>query len=246
MGNPITWFEISVPEPDQNAKFYSELFGWHTDSVPGDQPYILIDTHSGKGINGGIGKTQEGQPPSSTVYVEGPDIQALLDKAERLGTKTIVPVTEIPDMATFALVADPWGVVLGLVKGEGEVKISDGDNPPMDWVEIGTPEPQKAWDLYRELFGWKIEGSEIPGGQGFHGQIDTGGPGARGGIGSSPDGKPRVTLYAAVDDLQKYLERAEALGAKTIMEPMKVDEHTSIALFGDPQGVLFGLYSYQQ
>ena len=79
----------------------------------------------------------------------------------------------------------------------------------------------------------------------LHGAIDTGGAGARGGIGSTPDGQPHVTIYALVDDLQKYLERAESLGGKTIMQPMQVDEHTHIAVFVDPQATTFGLYSYQ-
>ena len=77
MGNPVTWFEVNGPEPEQTAKFYSEVFGWHTETVPGN--YILIDTHSGAGMNGGIGQTREGQPPHSVFFVENPDIQKLLD-----------------------------------------------------------------------------------------------------------------------------------------------------------------------
>jgi len=46
MGNPVTWFEINGPQPEQTAKFYAELFGWETQPVPGG--YILIDTHAGR------------------------------------------------------------------------------------------------------------------------------------------------------------------------------------------------------
>ena len=245
MANPITWFEINGPEPDQTAKFYSEVFGWHTQSMP-ESNYVLIDTHAGSGINGGIGQIREGQAPHSVFYAENPDIQALLDKAEKLGAKTVAPVTEIPDMVTFAQFTDPFGNLIGLVKGPGEVKISDGKNPAVDWVEISVAEPKKAWDFYNKLFGWKIEEGSAPEGQGFlHGSIDTGGPGARGGIGSSPDGQPQVTIYAAVDDIQKYLDRAENLGAKTVMPPTQVDPHTHISIFVDPQGTSFGLYRYQ-
>ncbi len=243
MGNPITWFEVNGAEPEQTAKFYSEVFGWHTEAVPGN--YILIDTHAGKGINGGFGETREGQPPHTAFYVEDPDIQKVLDKAEKLGGKTMVPVTEVPDMVTFAQFTDPFGNLVGLVKGEGDVKVSEGSNPAVDWIEIVCTEPKKAWDFYKKLFGWKIEGGPGPEGQGLHGSIDTGAQGARGGIGSSPDGQPHMTLYAAVDDLKKYLDRAENLGGKTIMQPMQVDPKTHIALFLDPQGTTFGLYRNQ-
>jgi len=245
MGNAVTWFEVNGPDPDQTAKFYAELFGWHTDPIPG-QDYVLIDTHAGSGINGGFAKTREGQAQASVFYAEGPDIQALLDKAESLGGKTVVPVTVVPDMVTFAQFLDPFGNTIGLAQGDGSVRVSEGDNPPVDWFEMSCSEPEKAWDFYRQLFGWEITAGSPQEGQGFvHGSVDTGGAGARGGIGTSPDGQPRVTMYAAVDDLQKYLERAESLGAKTVMPSTQVDEHTWIAVFVDPAGTTFGLYNYE-
>ena len=243
MGNPVTWFEILGPDPAQTANFYGELFGWHTETVEGG--YILIDTHSGRGSNGGIGTPHPNGQPGSIFYAQGSDIQALLDKAESLGGKTVMPVTEVGDMVTYATFNDPWGNLVGLMKGdEGDPGVSAGDNPPVDWFELSCAEPQKAWDFYETLFGWTIErdmGGE--GGGPVHASIDTGGGGARGGIGSSPDGKPHVEMYAAVEDVAKYLEIAESLGGKSAMPPMKVDEHTEIAMFTDPQGTTFGLYS---
>ena len=156
------------------------------------------------------------------------------------------PVTEIPEMVTYATFVDPWGSKVGLIKGdETGAPVSSGDNPPVDWIELSSTEPQKAWDFYRELFGWTITSDMSgEGGGPLHGSVDTGaGAGARGGIGSSRDGKPHVDLYAPVDDLAKYLERAEGMGATTVMPAMKVDEHTEIAMFTDPQGTTFGLYA---
>jgi uncharacterized protein len=242
MGNPVTWFELNGPEPERTSKFYSELFGWHMDTVEGG--YILIDTHSGSGVNGGIGLTREGHAPHGIFYAEDPDIQAVLDKAESLGAKTVVPVTEIPEMVTFAQFLDPFGNLIGLVKGDGSTRISEGGNPPVDWFELSCTEPLGAWDFYRELFGWKVEGSE--GGEFVHGSVDQSTSGIPGGIGGTPDGQPHVVMYAPVDDLTKYLERAESLGGAVVMQPMKVDDHTEIAVFADPQGTTFGMYTYRQ
>jgi predicted enzyme related to lactoylglutathione lyase len=243
MGNPVTWFELNGPEPEQTAKFYSEIFGWHVDWMA-DSNYGLIDTHAGSGINGGFGKTQPGQPPASVFYAEDPNIQRLLDEAESLGAKTVMPVTEVPDMVTFAMFADPFGNVVGLVQGPGEVKISEGDNPPVDWFQLACTEPEKAWDFYRKLFEWTIEGGPAGDG-GMHANVATGGPGAQGGISSTPTGQPHVMLYPRVDNLQEYLDRAESLGGKTTTPPMAVDEHTSIASFQDPQGTGLGLYTFK-
>jgi uncharacterized protein len=241
MGDPVTWFEFIGPDPDGTAKFYGELFGWHTEAIP-DGTYTLIDTHAGSGINGGLASPRGDEAPYSVFYAENPDIQAVLDKAEGLGAKTVLPVTEAMGV-TFAQFVDPFGNLIGLAQGDGSVRVSEGDHVPVDWFELSSPQPEKAWDFYRELFGWNVKPDS---GEGFaHASIDTGG-GIRGGIGSSPDGQPRTTMYAAVDDLQKYLERAETLGAIVVMPPTQVDEHTKIAVFTDPQGTAFGMYAYQE
>jgi hypothetical protein len=44
------------------------------------------------------------------------DLQGYLDKAEQSGGRTVVPVTEIPNMVTFAQFADPEGNVVGIVE----------------------------------------------------------------------------------------------------------------------------------
>ena len=241
MANPVTWFEIIGPQPERAARFYAELFGWHVEAAEGG--YNVIDTHAGSGINGGFGMTQKGQEPHAVFYAQSPDIDMLLAKAGSMGGTVVTPVREIPDMVTYATFTDPWGNLVGLIKGEeADIgRVSPGDNPPVDWFELACSEPEKAWEFYRELFGWTIEGSS---GEGMvHGGVREGSGAARGGIGSSRDGKPRVDMYALVDDLAKYLERAEALGATTVMPPMKVDEGTTIAMFTDPQGSTFGLYA---
>jgi len=242
MGNAITWFEIVGPEPEETADFYSELFGWHTETAEGD--YILIDTHSGQGMNGGIVAPPPKGTPGSIVYVQGSDLQAMLDRAESLGATTRMPVTEMA-MVTFALFTDPWGNRIGLMQGDGDAPVSAGDNPSVDWIEIGCAEPEKAFDFYRDLFGWTME-SDMTGENGgpIHSSFSTGsGGGARGGIGSSRDGEPHVDIYAHVDDVAKYLELAEGLDATIVMPAMKVDEETEIGMFTDPQGGTFGLYS---
>ena len=55
-------------------------------------------------------------PAQVTFYVLVDDIQAYLDKAERLDGKTIAPITESPNVVTFALFADLEGNTIGLVK----------------------------------------------------------------------------------------------------------------------------------
>ena len=242
MGNPIAWFELVGAKPEQTATFYSELFGWHTETD--ESGYILLDTHSGRGMNGGITAPPPNGTPGSIFYVQGPDVQAMLDEAESLGGTTRMPVTEM-EMVTFALFTDPWGNRVGLMKGEGDAPVSAGGNPTVDWVEIGCSEPEKAMDFYTKLFGWTFHG-DMSGEDGgpVHASFETGANGgARGGVGSSRDGEPHVDIYSNVDDVTKYLERADGLGGTIVMPAMKVDDETELGMFTDPQGGTFGLYS---
>ena len=89
MGNAVVHFEIGGPDDAPLVAFYGELFGWKLRPFEGGG-YTLIDTNGGGGINGGIGKSQTGEP-WSTFYVEADDLQAVLDKAESLGAKTAMP-----------------------------------------------------------------------------------------------------------------------------------------------------------
>ena len=116
MGSPVVHFEINGRDSKKLAGFYASIFGWKIDAS-NPMSYGLVDTDAGgNGINGGIGQSDHGN--QVTFYVEVPDPQAALNQIESMGGRTIVPVTEIPDMVTFAQFADPEGNVVGLVKSE--------------------------------------------------------------------------------------------------------------------------------
>jgi predicted enzyme related to lactoylglutathione lyase len=115
MGQPVVHFEIYGKDEKKLQQFYSELLGWKVDA---NNPvnYGLVDTGGGRGINGGIAHSEPGTP-SVTIYIEVDDLQAYLDKAVKMGSRILVPVTEIPGMVTYALFSDPEGNAVGLVKG---------------------------------------------------------------------------------------------------------------------------------
>ena len=114
MGKPVVHFEIHGKDRIQAQQFYQSLFDWKIDD---DNPfnYGMVETGGEGGINGGISGPQEGT--RVMVYVQVDDPQAYLDKAENLGGKTIMPVTEIPNAVTLAQFVDPDGNRVGLVKG---------------------------------------------------------------------------------------------------------------------------------
>jgi uncharacterized protein len=246
MGNAVVHFEIGGPDDAPLVTFYGELFGWQLQPFEGGG-YTMIDTNGGGGINGGIGKSQTGEP-WSTFYVEADDLQAVLDRAESLGGQTVMPITDFGGAVTIAMFNDPDGLLVGLVKAadpaQGEApRPSAGTGEPVDWFEVLGSDPGRTQRFYTELFGWTVSGGES-GAPPSYGMAATGARhGIQGGLGSSTEAR-WATIYASVADVEQTLAKAESLGGSRIYGPMAVDDHMQTGAFRDPAGNVFGVYHH--
>lgn len=245
MGNPVVHFELNGPDGQALAAFYSQLFGWHVQEVPG-AGYWVIDTHAGTGINGGIGQTSDGGA-YGTFYVESDQPEALLEQAEKAGAKVIVPITETP-MVTYGQFADPDGNIVGIVKAaEGEAPgVSSGSNPPVDWFEVLGTDAERTQRFYRDAFGWNIADSDFAGYRLVEHEHDDEGRDVTigGGIGAG-DGPTWATVYAKVPAVEASLQRAEELGGKRLYGPNEPMPDMKAGAFTDPAGNAFGVYQGQ-
>ncbi len=104
MPHPIIWFEVIGQDSNALSKFYGDLFGWRID--PGPEGYFMATT-DGDQPSGGIGADPSGGTGHVTFYAAADDLQGMLDKAERLGGKTVMPPTEPMEGTRVALFSDP-------------------------------------------------------------------------------------------------------------------------------------------
>lgn len=239
MGNPVVHFEIMGTDGQALGAFYSSVLGWTVQDVP-EMQYELVDTQSTEGIAGGIGTTEPGRT-GVTFYIAVPDTDEALRRIETAGGQTAMPTMEVPGVVTFAIFRDPWGNLVGLVKDETgqELERVDAGGAPVAWFELLGPDGKSLREFYARQFGWGFKTDES-----FdYGEADTNsGKGIPGGVGTHPEGRTAVTVYARVDDLVLTLKAAEAEGGHVVMEPMSVPGGTQIAQFADPQGNVFGLF----
>jgi len=107
---------------------------------------------------------------------------------------------------------------------------------PVIHFEITGKDAQKLGTYYSGLFGWKVDANNPMN----YGLVDTGVEGGIGG-GIGQGDEHLVTFYVAVDDPQKYLDRAVQLGGKVVVPVTIIPGMVTMAQFADPEGHVIGL-----
>ena len=120
MGQPVIHFEIIGRDGSAAREYYAELFGWEFDA---DNPmnYGLVAREAnvngdGIGIGGGVGQGPDGYDGHVTFYVEVPDVEGALAKAENLGGNRVMGPETIQDGVEIGLFNDPEGHLVGVVR----------------------------------------------------------------------------------------------------------------------------------
>ena len=121
MGQPVVHFEVVGKDGDKLQGYYGELFGWQVESN-NPMNYGLVDREAnvnseGIGVGGGIGQGPEGYEGHVTFYVEVPDVEEALAKAESLGGTRVMGPEKIMEGVELGQFTDPEGNLIGLIKG---------------------------------------------------------------------------------------------------------------------------------
>ncbi len=121
MGQPVVHFEVMGRDAAKLHSYYGELFGWEIDANnPMKYGVIPRDGNTntdGVGIGGGVGTAPEGYDGHVTFYVEVPDVEAALAKAEELGGSRMMGPDEVMGSLVIGLFRDPEGHTVGVVSG---------------------------------------------------------------------------------------------------------------------------------
>ena len=120
MGQPVVHFEVIGKDGDKLKSYYSELFGWEFNSDnPMNYGVVQRDGNTnadGAGIGGGVSAGPEGYEGHVTFYIEVPDVEASLVKAESLGGSRVMGPDEVMEGLVLGLFNDPEGHLIGVVK----------------------------------------------------------------------------------------------------------------------------------
>jgi predicted enzyme related to lactoylglutathione lyase len=113
------WNELWTPDAKKALAFYEGVFGYTHDAMDmGPQgTYYLLKGRDGA-MRGGLMQSQEKKtPPMWLPYVRVADCDASAEKAKQLGAQVVHPPTDIPDVGRFAVLIDPQGAAIAVIKG---------------------------------------------------------------------------------------------------------------------------------
>ncbi len=231
--------------------FYKQALGWGTEQWGDDaaKGYTMWTTKQGP-IGGVMLLPEEakkmGAPPHWLAYIGTEDVDATLKHATELGAKVYVPVTQIPKVGRFAVLADPQGAVFAIFT-------SDNPMPPHDmsgagemcWHELYTTDPVAGLTFYSTLFGWqKTTQMDMGPDMGIY-QMYGQGDKTYGGIMKKPaqmQAPSAWLFYTSVDSVDHAINRINELGGKITMGPHDVPTGGRIAMAIDPQGAAFAVH----
>ena len=114
----IVYFEIFCDEEERARKFYSQLFGWKVERIPGTK-YCNITTQEGSA--GGL--TRRFNPHQKIINYFGVlSVREASSKVEALGGRVLVPKMAVPRAGYYALCMDSENNLFGLWEEDPEAE----------------------------------------------------------------------------------------------------------------------------
>jgi len=248
------WYELMTADPEGAKAFYDAVIGWTiSEGAPEFNGYRMIGTSDGKSAGGLLPLTDEmqqhGARPTWLGYISVADVDRAVTGIEAAGGKALMPAFDIPNVGRIAMVADPQGAPLYVMKpippagdpnAQSDVFSADAQQR-IGWNELSTSDPVAARAFYTEQFGWGTDDFMDMGEMGEYRFIDHRGKRLGALCGMMPGGQPKWRFYIRVPSIAAAKATAEAKGGTISMGPHQVPTGEWILIGTDPQGAEFAL-----
>src|ERR1700690_2176364 len=134
------WYELSTTHPEAAPAFYECVIGWSSRPMEGSEAYTLFVTEQGP-VAGAAKLSaraqQMGVPPHWMSSVQVTDVDASVARVKNLGGKIYAEPVEQPDIGRFAIIADPFGAVIGVCSPVQPMQVRDASKPgEVCWREL--------------------------------------------------------------------------------------------------------------
>ena len=234
----FVWFDLVTDDPDAAKRFYARMFGW---SYSREKDGYSIARSAGDYV-GGIFRDDELDPAKEDARwipsISVPDVDMAAVSVERAGGEVLIPAGEMPGRGRMAVVEDPAGGVVGLLR------MSQGDPAPEevisgDWLflQYWTPDLDASAAFYEKALGFSRRGDLLRYGSSNRAllvEIDL------------EDTEGAWLPMVLVPDIREAVARVKAIGGLVYLEPDAQFGDGRMALVADPTGGAFLLQGAQK
>ncbi len=116
------WNELLTGDVEKSKAFFADVCGWTYDDVPMPNFTYTVAKSGDRMVAGIMDKSKTGNPamPSHWMaYISVDDVDAAAAKVAGAGGTVMQEPFDVKDVGRIAIVADPDGAVVGLMKDAG-------------------------------------------------------------------------------------------------------------------------------
>jgi predicted enzyme related to lactoylglutathione lyase len=235
-------------DKDAVIPFYRDLFGWSYQSVdmgPELGSYQII--YSGEHQIGGFVdlKSSAGFSSHWMGYVSVADVDDAEIAAIQAGGSQRVEPIDLPGVGRFAVVADPSGAAISLLR-----RIKEPDQAPpkrgdgvVCWDELLVHDPDRCKSFYQRVFGWSHQDQDIGGLLTY--TLFNADDEEIAGMVEIPPGQPQRPVwlpYIQCADVDDRMSQIGDSGGTVWQLPHDIPDVGRYGIAVDPSGALFGLF----
>ena len=244
MGRP-SWVDLATSDLEGAQAFYSALFGWEYEPVPGGGYYYAkVGGHTTAAMARGQNPDMN---PMWTTYLAVPSADDAVERVLAAGGVVIVAPMTVGPAGRMAYFADTTGAAFGVWQGD-EHRGAAAINEPgaFTWAELVTGEVDSAAAFYNAAFGLGSEardfGADAPEYFVFTAgeQVVAGAMAAA----STADAAQWLVYFGAADADAVAAAAAEA-GGEVVVPPTDTAVGRMAAL-RDPQGAAFSVIAFAE
>ncbi|MCA9557321.1 MAG: VOC family protein [Myxococcales bacterium] len=107
------WDQLNTTDIQGALDFYTKVFGWSAGEFEGMATFKLGETSIAS-----VHEQQPGAPAAWLSHIIVGNLREARDAAESKGSKILMPEIKVPQVGTFAIIADPVGAVISIFEPE--------------------------------------------------------------------------------------------------------------------------------
>ncbi|HAZ13601.1 MAG: hypothetical protein A2X86_13800 [Bdellovibrionales bacterium GWA2_49_15] len=241
----FSWENLATTDTAIAKRFYQRLFGWEVTYIPtGDYGTHCFFTLDGKDICSfsEIPDFQRKHFSTQWVpYISVENMEDLVHKAQNAGGTVLVPISPAVDAGQTAMIKDPTDAIFAIWRPrQQDTDIHRSPPGAACFHELVTNNMDLAGMFYAQVFSWSPRAENFGDIKYIMFNIGNVNVGSMMGV-PKQNVHPRWITYWCVQDCEKSLRKAIALGGTPCNTVEIIKRKGRYATLIDPLGALFGI-----